>query len=237
MSERERPIIFSANMVRAILDGRKTQTRRVVKPQPLPIPGDVPPAPGDNGWWWSCNAARSMIQMREMPSFCPYGTSGDRLWVRETWQARHVSIDPETGYRDDVWAAESIPKSNESGYWGVAYAATDESAEDHKDDRGFAWRPSVHMPRWAARILLEITQVRVERLQDISEDDVQAEGCTGSPFGPAADKMLFPTLWDSINKATPWESDPWVWALSFKVIETRRLRRRPSPFFNKDYDL
>lgn len=88
-----------------------------------------------------------------------------------------------------------------------------------------SWRPSIHMPRWASRITLEITAVRVERLQEISEADVQAEGCTGSPFGKAADAMLFPTLWDSINaKKHPWESNPWVWVVEFKrVSDTKPL--------------
>lgn len=101
---------------------------------------------------------------------CPYGAPGDRLWVRETWQAIHVSIDPETGCGDDVQAAPSIPKDSQNGWWGVVYAATDPQAN------GFAWRPSFYMPRWASRITLEVTEVRVERLQDISEEDAIAEG-------------------------------------------------------------
>lgn len=183
---KERPIIFSGEMVRAILEGRKTQTRRVVKPQPWPVE--------------TVDTERHVIvshpdKLRVPP--CPYGQPGDRLWVRETW-----------------WH----PRATEAHIDNVAYRA-DGEMPCHLVETN--WRPSIHMPRWASRILLEVTDVRVERVQDISEADVQAEGCTGSPFGPMGDAVLFPRVWDSINakRGHDWDTNPWVWVVSFRVLE------------------
>jgi hypothetical protein len=162
----ERPILFSGEMVRAILEGRKTQTRRVIKPQ-------------------------LRINYK-----CPYGQPGDRLWVRETWQC----FKPNT---------EEIINPNTVNIRALAYRATNEW-------RG-KWRPSIHMPRWASRITLEITAVRVERLQDIGEVDAMREG---DPTCENTHIDWFRALWDSINakRGYSWESNPWVWVVEFQRI-------------------
>lgn len=167
---KERPIILSGPMVRAILAGAKTQTRRVVKPQAMGQWGPVVP--------------------------CPYGRPGDRLWVREAWRPVHG------GYSD----------------LGARYRA------DFERDQT-VWRPSIHMPRWASRITLEVTGVRVERLQDISEADAQAEGSfewAAEQDTPVRDldeaRLVYLQLWQSINGPASWDADPWVW-----VVEFRRL--------------
>lgn len=180
---RERPILMSGPMVRAILEGRKGQTRRVVK-MDADAPRDIPQ--------W---------KVERLIERCPYGVPGDRLWVRETWatMACYDYLPPsQLSINSDPWY----------------YRATDPPGECDELER---WRPAVHMPRIISRITLEISGVRVERLHDISEDDVQAEGCTGSPHGKAADKLRFPTLWDRINgKSHPWASNPWVFVLEFR---------------------
>ena len=164
----ERPILFNGPMVRAILDGRKTMTRRIVKA-------------GTRDDW---NA-------------CPYGVIGDRLWVRETWRCfggreyEYQQHQPSIIYR-----ADDGPTHNEGG-----------------------WRPSIFMPRWASRITLEITGVRVERLQDISEADAEAEGCTGDHRADRDSDAAqeFRSLWNQINgKRASWDSNPWVWVVEFR---------------------
>ncbi len=175
----ERPILFGAAMVRAILEGRKTQTRRAMKPQPA--------------------------ELRDIKGQdCPYGRQGERLWVRETF-----CVD-----EDDQPV--------------VLYRATDH------ESCGQPWRPAIFMPRSASRITLEITAVRVERLQDISEEDAKAEGaefgfCVGRDFHEPCDpedavassyKQGFAFLWDSINakRGLGWEANPWVWVVKFKRL-------------------
>lgn len=214
-------------MVRAILGGTKTQTRRVVKPQPhcnhilSPCWGTSP-----DGFEFG----RKHVWIENGPDYpdgpdderrCPYGVIGDRLWVRETWASGFAA-----------------------GCWGTIFAADGKFVQgkrDHKkgphynanDRPPIKWRPSIFLPRWASRITLEITDVRVERLNDISEDDGKAEGVSSSIaparingklgsvhcFGPDAHRKAFGLLWDAINgKRAPWASNPWVW-----VIEFRRL--------------
>lgn len=209
---RERPILFSAPMVRAILEGRKTVTRRVVKAgidllTCAPIPA----------WeaFWNCHP-------------CPYGQPGDRLWVREAWS--HV---PSTAYRcsDGV---QQIEDPTSDGMAAVYHADWTRSSPGR-------WRPSIHMPRWASRITLEVTSVRVERLQDISEDQAAAEGVhrvsVGSGYqdrfsaepmtwadavetdaGHEDARLAFRDLWESINGAGSWNANPWVWAVAFRRI-------------------
>lgn len=170
---RERPIPFSAPMVRALLDGSKTQTRRIVKPQPA------------FGCHYVINGARTAaLHLSDVPGRecvpptarskdhrlpCPYGVVGDRLWVRETWAAWTWG-DCFTGECDEITCAPSEMQER--------YGASRENVEYFAD--GIAapdrWRPSIHMPRWASRITLEITDVRVQRVQDISEEDARAEG-------------------------------------------------------------
>jgi hypothetical protein len=193
MTARERPIIFSGPMVRAILDGSKTQTRRIAKEF-----DEMP------------NLDR-ILQRFPHPNGCRHGTPGDRLWVRETWAPERDG----TACPDDT---------------GILYRATDLGWDD--EDTGLRWRPSIFMPRTASRILLEITDVRVQRLQDISEDDARAEGIDDD----AADKVLmmaeamnqreprplasaFETIWDTIHGSGAWHANPWVWALTFRRLQ------------------
>ena len=213
---KERPILFSTAMVRAILDGKKTQTRRVVKCiheiDRLSTPDE----------WNAGRAHPKMVRFEDwkgphqfhlfesdygsifaMP--CPYGKKGDRLWVRETWQA----VSPDERYRP-------LDECH------IIYKASDEHpgfcARTYEEHMGFSdtgrdicypWRPSIHMPKKHARIWLEITGIRVERLKDISPEDGIAEG--------VEHWSIFPSLWDSINKKKhPWSSNPWVWVIEFK---------------------
>ncbi len=220
---RERPILFSAPMVLALLAGTKTQTRRIVKPQPELDTSPLSPA---GTFHWPCQRAGSMVDTHEMPSFSPYGTRGDRLWVKETWQAVRWWRDLETGYYEDCTTAPKIPK--ERGSWSVAYAANDPQADDK--DRGFVWRPSIFMPRWASRITLEVTKVRVERLQQIDELDALAEGVEGQSLESVLDGVrgeyvvgkardAYRQLWDEINgERANWDSNPWVWVVEFAVL-------------------
>lgn len=195
---KERPILFSAPMVRAILEGRKTQTRRIVKPQPkLNFTAPVMAFYADGG----------------VPA-CPYGQPGDRLWVRENgWQR-----------------PERTPKQMREGAdtWKSYYYDADDISIDDIDffrRNGFNRRPSIHMPRWASRITLDITGVRVERLHGINWMDAVAEGCndprtpekytgTNQPCGdPVAEYMR---LWNSINGPGSWAANPLVWVVEFK---------------------
>lgn len=183
--------------VRAILDGRKTQTRRVVK---LTDSGRVKESGSPRNWHLDDpNAVMA----------CPYGVPGDRLWVRETWAAPHSA---------DQFRPAHIPNGTR-----IHYAATE-------DLGGLLWRPSIHMPRWASRLTLEVVSVRVERLQEISEEDALAEGLQrygNGTFGlddPACcmgvrASVAYMRLWDSINaKRAPWASNPWVWVIEFRRI-------------------
>ncbi len=188
---KERPILFSAPMVRAILNGSKTQTRRFIKPQPEVWDDDgVMYARIKYGRQTHSGPGDYLIK-DILPEYgCPYGKPGDRLWVRETFA---------------LW-------KNSDGQHGIDYRATPTC---NVIDRG--WKPSIHMPRNASRINLEITGVRVERLQDISKEDVMAEGFTDfmtemhcGYHQPYAD------LWEKINGAGSWSENPWVWVVEFK---------------------
>jgi len=215
---KERPILFNAEMVRAVLAGRKTQTRRVVKlPDSCGFATYFHPTEYTFSHW-----DRGYEEdVATVP--CPYGVPGDRLWVREAWgaSARKPSEGDRIWYRAD----------NDRPTWA-----------------GDRWRPSIHMPRWASRILLEVTDVRVERVQEISEGDAVAEGvmpnwpldpdewlaeshgympyCTHHPepcdCHEAANAVdSFRGLWNSINanRGFAWSDNPWVWAVAFKVLE------------------
>jgi len=198
---RERPILFSGPMVRAILAGQKTQTRRAAK-KPVRHP--------DLGNLYTPGA----LVLEHEPQHvieraCPYGQPGDRLWVRE-----------------------ATIKVEDHGYEGPVYVESDEGracldgglAPDPDDCVEVEpWelriRPSIHMPRSYCRITLEITGVRVERLQDISEDDAYAEGVKHSEHGGITARDGFQRLWESINGADSWDKNPWVWVVQFRRIE------------------
>ncbi len=195
----ERPILFSGPMVRAILEGRKTQTRRVVKheiPQHLTHVRRLTNTNGDEGAVITEHPDMRAGQLAASV-WCPYGKLGDRLWVRETHYVEHA------------------PSAGETGF--ILYKSTDPDAPVSR------WSPSIHMPRWASRITLEVVSVRVERLNDISEEDAIAEGCPygvgGGMVDPAVGDKQFPTLWERINGPGSWDANPWVWVVEFKRIE------------------
>ena len=194
---KEHPILFSTEMVIAILEGRKTQTRRVVKPQPDKHSG---------------HAYRVDTDRYLTPSFldeipdpacffveCPYGLPGDRLWVRETWA---------NAPRGFIYKAD---------FWPVPWA---DSVIDIPTGQTIPliWKPSIHMPRIASRILLEVVSVWVEQVQDISEGDIIAEGC---PSDYLLGINWFRPLWDSINekRGYGWNINPYVWVVEFKRVK------------------
>ena len=206
---KERPILFSAPMVRSILAGTKTQTRRALKPQPI--------YDGRFAGGWKVvgkNGHEAATCSPLIAELCPYGQPGDRLWVRETFCHQWNDM---TGYHDDK-------------FW---YRASTPDVEHVDGDAKSPWKPSIHMPRAASRITLEITGVRVERLQGISEADAEAEGCAknhigyywGGPHAVSGRKQMataqsaYRDVWESINGAGSWDVNPWVWIVEFKRVE------------------
>jgi hypothetical protein len=201
---KERPILFSAAMVRAILDGRKTQTRRVLKQAIGPSLSVDSDEIGIAKLSWLHGAGPGYAveeTVKRVP--CPYGQPGDRLWVRETW-AQPAASDPGlTVYR------ANYPSCVPAGF------------ENIPPTESITGKPSIHMPRAACRIVLEVTGVRVERLKDCSEDDAEAEGIAFLREVPDVDetltaRQLYECLWDSINGASAWEANPWVWMVEFR---------------------
>lgn len=219
---KERPILFDGQMVRAILDGRKTQTRRICKNEVYA-----------NGYMFDghdflchndylppsamlMDVRRGRIEyttsdLEGWATECPFGLPGYRLWVRETFCHKW---DDSRGYLDEYW-----------------YRATSQNVEHVDGDYKSPWIPSIHMPRRASRILLEIVSVRVERLNDISEADAEAEGCaqagietgqvleTSAPVEIGSYAAAFCDLWESINGTGSWGDNPYVWAIEFRRIE------------------
>lgn len=243
---KERGMIFNGEMVRAILDGRKTQTRRIVK--------GVPSSHDFHGWVMSSTSAKdegkacwavgkSPLLNHPIRIRCPFGEVGDRIWVRETWGV--VSHELDEDGRIQPWSPDrpatdihEMPFGN--GYYSghAIYAADGDFTcgdDDGYEDGRSCWKPSIHMPRAACRILLEVTGVRVERLNGISETDAEAEGIdmealfdsqdcydciadhnmTGRPTAKGA----FKYLWESIYGEEGWKSNPWVWVIEFKRVE------------------
>ena len=208
---KSRPILFSAPMVRALLAGTKTQTRRVVKVQPHASHNPQHAEPRSAGWVWMAHDDRPTYSFATGDFRCPYGQPGDQLWVRETW-AHHVQ-------------AQSAERDEDGPF---VYAADGPQALQAR--LASKWTPGIHMFRWASRITLEITAVRVERLQDISEADAQAEGieyserfggyCIGEAqhFNSHDPRESYWSLWETINGPGSVESNPWVWCLSFKRV-------------------
>lgn len=238
---KSRPILFSAPMVKAILEGRKTQTRRVIKPQPashMILDVVLPNGEGPND---PCAAVRFTSHGNgDVSSWgCPHGRPGDLLWVRETWQKSGM------GWGNDLPVGKIHYRATDAGEWKSYWGG---------------WKPSIHMPRWASRITLRIESVRVERLQAITEADAIAEGCTAhtsrwwqgfirhedgtrsmceggaDPDGPpppyyehpelqtmtTTARDYFQSLWTEINggrAGCEWHSNPWVWVLVFSRVE------------------
>lgn len=266
---KERPIIFSAPMVREILEGRKTMTRRVVKFPEWKEKEDSFTCKsatvyknfdvsGHNWFTWDLNGVggwnskEETIEKSKMCSYiaaiqqdfvsCPYGQPGDRLWVKEKWRVGAWDVDtgniavdyaasPELAktpwiYADKMFERLWIQSTDDAM---KANLPMDECGEYHwEPGKGPChWRSSMFMPRWASRITLEITAVRVERLHDISTSDVFAEGMEmrpedddGSTWGAfGAAHQRFKELWESINGPDSWDVNPWVWVIEFKRVE------------------
>lgn len=248
---RERPILFAARNVVAILAGTKTQTRRPI----VPAPSESEHTPG---MWlrlrsarglrtrYDSNGRRKVVTRRDTGEVlsesecflplvdwlieqCPYGLAGDRLWVRETWNADDIDATTWMGGGENWGPFRTIPKSRPESA-RMRYAA-----DDRDWDAMDKWRPSIHMPRWASRITLEITRVRAERLQDMTEADAIAEGIRrayvkGLVYRPSPDDgEIYPSArdayrnnWNETYPATPWDANPWVWAIEFRRVEHDR---------------
>ncbi|EAA8413130.1 hypothetical protein EA632_22995 [Salmonella enterica] len=215
---KERGMIFNAEMVRAILDGRKTQTRRIMAIQPehseLGLRRVIDSKNGrDNGkYFWSQSDARG-LKMRSKVFGCPYGEVGDRIWVRETYQGPLFDYEHMESYLED---SSKFYKPEFCVYRADGKPAPE--FYDADDNLHCGWRPSIHMPRWASRLTLEITGVRVERLNSITESDAEAEGVTDTGFG---DLLVdgYRYLWKSIYGEESWAANPWVWVIEFKRVE------------------
>ena len=215
-----RPIIYCGEMVRAILEGRKTQTRRVINFSN----SDIVPEYARS---FVCKVA-GVWEASDVNGYpmgfvrCPYGEADDHLWVRETWGAVSKTEDPAPIEECKVEYRADLPPgcTDQPGGWPT------------EDARGYSeaphWKPSISMPRWASRITLEVMDVRVERLQDISEEDILREGVSpvlsiGLMSSKSYNTESFKTEWDIINakRGYSWDSNPWVWVISFKPVEPR----------------
>ncbi|MCE0056365.1 hypothetical protein LVT18_13180 [Klebsiella pneumoniae] len=206
----ERGMIFNAEMVRVILDGRKTQTRRPIKWKQTRFT-EIGEREDGSKWPWSEDAEHAFDFWHP----CPFGSVGDRIWVRETFQGPLFDFDLMDSYCKDSTPFE---KSEFCVYKADGVPAPE--FYDADDELHCCWRPSIHMPRWASRILLEITGVRVERLKSISDRDALREGCSTADMKSGdcvAD--VFARLWASIYGDESWNSNPWVWVIEFKRIE------------------
>lgn len=206
---KERPILFSTDMVTAILDGRKTQTRRVIKnTDGTPVEND------DMSYDYEGENVETVMDFSKTYPYwkenkCPYGNPEDLLYVRETF-----SVVPKTAYRNsDVFQIESVENDHDAFIYKASFDLS---------TGGIRWKPSIHMPKIASRIWLKVTGVRVERVQDISGKDAVMEGVkTTSEYA----RDYFANLWDSINAKRDggiyaWEKNPWVWVVDFEVIST-----------------
>lgn len=243
---KERPILFSGLMVRAILRGEKCATRRIIKPQP-PVFSSLPywiahsTERSEVGKWKWTGGRSPTAKTVHGPIACPYGVPGDRLWVRESCYIHHVNgPQGDDGHRWGSWSA--LPSTVNPDRTQVAYY---KEGFDLSPPR---WRPSIHMPRWASRITLEIETIAVQRLQDMTEADAieegadtlaqdsdfmearyqvyldrwhtwRADGCVGrEPVGPTKLEM-FQDLWVEINGDDAWRDNPAVWVVRFKRVE------------------
>ncbi len=203
---KSRPILFNAKMVRAILDGRKTQTRRVIKMNQA-ISWMFDGRFSDE--YISCSGNISLIDQ------CPYGKKGDFLWAREAFRAVNE-------YGGDEWSTYAYPKYKDGQLGPIAALQEEYFYKKNK------WQPSIFMPRWASRITLKIVDIRVEKIRDISIDDCVAEGIPQYTFArgvlsddPPDQRWKFIELWDSINakRGYGWDENPWVWVVEFERVE------------------
>lgn len=259
----ERPMLFSGHLVRAILDGTKTQTRRPVKPQPEPCDHSLVKGNPSTKWFdlgdgtWACSTCGNGVHYagpsKAAGIRCPFGVLGDRLWVRETWASPETdkSKPGRVAYDADgacgCWIGGGEDRHfiyhgrilESSGYrkcfppdgsstLGLGKYSDIRSGEF--PSYRYGWRPSIHMPRWASRLTLEITDVRVERVQEISEEDAKAEGIERVKWdGDPTDgydaletyRASFRRSWDAIyaNQGYGWDANPWVWVIGFRGLQ------------------
>jgi len=242
---KERPILFNTEMVKAILEGRKTQTRRVLDNTHPVVTGFVPN--GEHGYWKGTAKSEQVIE-QYITTFpftikCPFGVVGDRLWVREAFM-------PDPSADSDHWNDEDSLHTYYS--WDGCGSKVSELPKALKTNKHVfykaeanhpelsLWTPNYRMPRWASRILLEITGVRVERLSNISRSDAVDEGIETFKIDCGRDGLKtaykdytshnnaitrnnpidsFRTLWESVNGADSWDKNPWVWVIDFKVAK------------------
>lgn len=230
---RERPILFNADMVRAVLEGSKTQTRRMLSPRQL----EMIDTAASIGECYPLESGHQHVNSQGYyREWCPFGEVGDRLWVRETWSVVTHSFDDNglmVDYVPDRPAKAVHEKPFGNGYYSghVIYAA--DGGFTWGDDDGCVdgrscWKPSIHMPRWASRITLEITGVRVERLKDISRVDAIAEGgpqshpsidAVSQGYGfPDFSRSWFGQTWWSNYGEESWQANPWVWVIEFQHV-------------------
>ena len=248
MSHKERPILMQARSVQAIIEGRKTQTRRIIKPQPVDVGFgrncEVAPYCTGTDWPLAYYEMRGACWNSSSPLKCPYGQPGDRLWVRETWQEFYASSRGsryEAGIRYLADGAERIVQ-----------APMERFAGDHRrDGNGLRWRSSIHMPRWASRLDLLNREIRVERVQQISEEDCRAEGVQREDLPSDPDNFhppgsygfvpgihpfpkgriyprpqeAFAELWDDTNGKGIWQKNDWVWVIAFRRTEPETDRK------------
>lgn len=230
---KQRPILFSTEMMKSILEGRKNMTRRVIKrPKEVPETHIIDPNRLINGYmpWW-CHPDYLRVGYSQE---CPYGKIQDVLWVRETFVRGCVwdGEGPEPSYYDMI--GEERPEHLKERYWYRADGdCPTEWHNEKKDEPGnIPWKPSIFMPREACRLFLSITDIRVERLQDITEEDAEREGIElvehncyknydeRDPYQFIEDPIgSFRSLWESINGLGSWEKNEWVWVVSFERID------------------
>ncbi|MEH0194527.1 hypothetical protein V7S57_02210 [Caulobacter sp. CCNWLY153] len=218
---RERPILFSAPMVRALLTGEKTQTRRTMKVQPV-LRSGVWELFG-TGWSESIETVPAVTD-GAVALNCPYGRLGDRLWVREAIVAEELA-GGDDGVRylaDDNWSAiPNTPEAADRWLTLFHYGQSEGSRPSGLRGKGV---PSIHMPRWACRLVLEITSIRAERLNACSEADAIAEGSREPSLVPIigggwSERDVYARLWEHINGKGSWAANPWVWVVEFKKID------------------
>ncbi|MEH4985908.1 hypothetical protein PO461_00530 [Enterobacter asburiae] len=230
---KERGMIFNGEMVRAILDGRKTQTRRPVNPQPELTAGS---GFSWKGWVYGSGSTDRETNKNFAHVACPHGKPGDRIWVRETFQGPLFDYEQMEAYQED---SSKFQKPEFCVYKADGKPAPE--FFDADENLHCSWRPSIHMPRWASRITLEITGVRVERLQQISESEAAIEGMIFTDYGvgrfgqqnpgyswrptthtdqclPNA-RMAYANLWEEIYGEGSWQANPWVWVIEFERVE------------------
>ncbi|MFJ5159481.1 hypothetical protein ACIP6T_09910 [Pantoea sp. NPDC088449] len=230
----ERGIHFNSEMVRAVMEGRKVQTRRIMKVQPeshqfglLRITDST--KRGDIGKYHWAESNATGVHTRSALFSCPFGAVGDRLWVRETWADVNHEGCPAVAYRADGEVRDLNEDEGEEDdpnlekYWFANWYP------DLINGTEGRWTPSIHMPRWASRITLEITGVRVERLNSMTESDALAEGCNGGHDSipgymySATPHEHFHHVWQSIYGADSWQANPWVWVIEFKRVANHTI--------------